>query len=77
MRTILDMVVASLLGRRQCQAGVRVVAGLPLGWTNGKALPEEMTIRAFGLLGDACTDGAVGDGSGVAMVAPFRLSLTG
>jgi hypothetical protein len=51
--------------------------GWPLGWANGRVLAEEMTIRAFGLLGGCGGDGAVGDGSGVAMVAPFRLSLTG
>jgi hypothetical protein len=50
--------------------------GWPLGWANGSVLPEEMIIRAFGLGGDCGGDGAV-DGSGVAMAAPFRLSLTG
>jgi hypothetical protein len=36
--------------------------GWPLGCANGRVLVEEMTIRAFGLLGGCGGDGAVGTG---------------
>jgi hypothetical protein len=81
--TQLERVLGSRLrstnSRAECSTRKNPVEmpGWPLGWANGRVLAEEMTIRAFGLLGGCGDDAAVRDGSGVAMVAPFRLSLTG